>query len=62
MKRPVPAEGGGAGAKVNESQIHRPFYTPRPARQTRTIDVPPNWRRRGSIIDDMIADLEPRST
>ncbi len=40
----------------------QPFRTPRPARQTRTIDVEPNWRRLDHIIDDMIADLEREST
>ena len=39
----------------------QPFRTPRAARQTRTIDVPPNWRRLGTIIDDMIADLAPEA-
>ncbi len=63
MKTPAAPGTGRAGAEiVNKANTERSCSTPRPARQTRTIDVEPNWRRLGTIIDDMIADLAPGST
>ncbi len=63
MKAPARPRAGAAGAEIeNKTKTGRSCSTPRPARQTRTIDVEPNWRRLGTIIDDMIADLAPEST
>ena len=45
-------------AKVDNPLIS----TPRPARQTRTIDVEPNWRRLSTIFFDMAAALERESS
>ncbi len=62
MKTPARPMAGAAGAEIaHETNTERSCSTPRPARQTRTIDVEPNWRRLGTIIDDMIADLAPGS-
>ncbi len=63
MKTPARPRHGAAGAEiVNKANTERSCSTHRPPRQTRTIDVPPNWRRLGTIINDMIADLAPEST
>jgi len=69
MPKKKPRRGHAAGRGLENSVTgrtdSRPAPTkkqPRPARQTRTIDVEPNWRRLGTIIDDMIADLTPEST
>ncbi len=62
MKAPARPRAGAAGAEIeNKTNTERSCSTPRPARQTRTIDVEPNWRRLGTIIDDMVADLAPES-
>ena len=61
MKTPARPMAGAAGAEI-ANKTKRSNSTPRPSRQTRTIDVEPNWRRLGTIIDDMIADLAPGST
>ncbi len=63
MKTPARPRAGAAGAEI-EGKINteRSCSTSRPPRQTRTIDVEPNWRRLGTIIDDMLADLAPGST
>ncbi len=63
MKTPARPRAGAAGAEIEDkTNTSQSFSTPCPARQNRTIDVPPNWRRLGTIIDDMIADLAPEST
>ena len=63
MKTPASPRHGAAGAEIaDETNTERSCSTSRPVRQTRTIDVEPNWRRLGTIIDDMIADLAPEST
>ena len=62
MKAPARPWRGAAGAEIeNKTNTERFCSTPGLARQTRTIDVPPNWRRLGTIIDDMIADLAPEA-
>ncbi len=63
MKTPAAPCLGLASAEIaDETNTERSFSTPSPARQTRTIDVEPNWRRLGTIIDDMVADLAPELT
>ncbi len=63
MKTPASPRAGAAGEKIERKRtLNRSFNTPRPPRQTRTIDVEPNWRRLGTIIDDMVAGLTPEST
>lgn len=63
MKTPARPRHGAAGAEIeNQTKTERSNSTPRPSRQTRTIDVSPNWRRLGTIINDMVADLAPEST
>ncbi len=63
MKTPARPWRGAAGAEIeNQNKTERSSSTPRPSRQTRTIDIAPNWRRLGTIIDDMVAGLAPEST
>ncbi len=56
MKTPARAE------IESKSVSNRSSSTGVTARQKRTIDVPPNWRRLGTIIDDMGAGLTVEST
>ncbi len=63
MKTPARPRHGAAGAEIeNQTKTERSNSTPRPSRQTRTIDVEPNWRRLSTILYDMAADLEREST
>ena len=63
MKTPAAPGTGRAGAEiVNETNTERSCSTPRPAASNAHVDVPPNWRRLGTIVDKFIADLAPEST
>ncbi len=63
MKTPARPRAGAAGAEIeNQTKTERSCSTPRPARQTRTIDVEPNWRRLSTIFFDMAAALERESS
>ena len=63
MKTPAAPGTGWAGAEIEGKSVsNRSSSTGVTARQKRTIDVEPNWRRLGTIIDDMIADLAPELT
>ena len=63
MKTPARPRHGAAGAEIEGKSVsNRSSSTGVTARQKRTIDVPPNWRRLGTIIDDMVAGLTAEST
>ncbi len=63
MRTPARPRHGAAGAEIEgKSVTNRSSSTGVTARQKRTIDVEPNWRRLGTIIDDIIADLAPELT
>ena len=61
----TPAAPGGAEIE-NQTKTERSSSTSRHGAGARTsnvhVDCPPNWRRLGTIIDDMIAGLTPEST
>ncbi len=61
MRTPARPWRGAAGAEI-ESNNTRSCSTPSPRTSNVHIDVPPNWRRLGTIIDDMVAGLTAEST
>ena len=63
MKTPARPRAGAAGAEIeNKPNTERSFSTPRPRTSNVHVDCPPNWRRLGTIIDDMVAGLTAEST
>ncbi|MCZ6495913.1 MAG: hypothetical protein O6924_07015 [Alphaproteobacteria bacterium] len=63
MKTPARPMAGAAGAEIESKDIrNRSCSTPRPVRQTGTVDVPPNWRHIGTVLDNLLAGITVASS
>ena len=64
MKTPARPRAGAAGEIETKTNTDRSSTAPRTLSQTPAVDVPPNWRRLGSVLAAIVdvADLGPEST
>jgi hypothetical protein len=63
VKTPARPLRGAAGAEIeNQTKTERSSSTSRPRTSNVHVDCPPNWRRLGSIIVDIVDALALEST